>query len=124
MRTWEIDATAVRTLLAAAVAAPSIHNTQPWRFGLDADNGSVEVRAAVGRRLPMTVPDLRARHLSVGATVFNLRVAAAHLGWVPVVRLLPAEDDPELLAIVHLAGAGGDGPASGTGRPVNGIRLL
>ncbi|MFD3737742.1 hypothetical protein [Streptomyces sp. NPDC058629] len=49
MRTWEIDATAVRTLLAAAVAAPSIHNTQPWRFGLDADK--VEVRAAVGRRL-------------------------------------------------------------------------
>ncbi|MEU0159669.1 hypothetical protein ABZ154_12700 [Streptomyces sp. NPDC006261] len=112
MRTREIDAAAVQTLLAAAVAAPSIHNTQPWRFGLDADNGSVEVRAAAGRRLPVTDPDLRARHLSVGAAVFNLRVAAAHLGWVPVVRLLPAEDDPELLAVVHLAGAGEDGPPS------------
>lgn len=112
MRTRDIDAPAVQTLLAAAVAAPSIHNTQPWRFGLDADNGSVEVRTAAGRRLPLTDPDLRARHLSVGAAVFNLRVAAAYLGWVPVVRLLPAEDDPELLAIVHLAEADGDGTPS------------
>ncbi|MDX3605550.1 hypothetical protein C6W96_03295 [Streptomyces sp. CS149] len=112
MRTREIDATAVQTLLAAAVAAPSIHNTQPWRFGLDADTRTVEFRAVAGRRLPMTDPDLRARHISVGAAVFNLRVAAAHLGWRPVVRLLPAADDPDLLATVHLAGGGEDGPPS------------
>ncbi|QNE74310.1 hypothetical protein F0344_06530 [Streptomyces finlayi] len=112
MQTRKVDATAVQSLLTAAVAAPSIHNTQPWRFGLDPDSRSVEVRADFGRPLPMTDPDLRAQHLSVGAALFNLRVAAAHLGWEPVVRLLPAPDDPDLLATVRLSGSAEDGPAS------------
>ncbi|GGZ26922.1 hypothetical protein GCM10010300_82830 [Streptomyces olivaceoviridis] len=33
MQTRKIDAGALETLMAAAVAAPSIHNTQPWRTG-------------------------------------------------------------------------------------------
>jgi hypothetical protein len=112
MQTREVDATAVQYLLAAAVAAPSIHNTQPWRFGLDPDSRSVKVRTDPGRRLPTTDPGLRAQHLSVGAAVFNLRVATANLGWEPVVRLLPAADDPGLLAIVQLARPAEDGAAS------------
>lgn len=107
-QTRDIDATAVQTLLAAAVAAPSIHNTQPWRFGLDPASRSIEVRADRRRRLPMADPHLRAQHLSVGAAVLNLRVAAARLGWEPHVRLLPAADDPDLLATVRLAGPATD----------------
>ncbi|ODA70537.1 putative NAD(P)H nitroreductase [Streptomyces sp. AVP053U2] len=102
MQTRELDAAAVHALLAAAVAAPSIHNTQPWRFGLDPDSGTVQVRADRRRRLPAADPLRRAQHMSVGAAVFNLRVAAEHLGWVPVVRLRPAADDPDLLATVQL----------------------
>jgi hypothetical protein len=108
MQTREVDATAVHTLLAAAVAAPSIHNTQPWRFGLDPESRSIEVRFDHRRRLPLADPDLRAQHLSVGAAVLNLRVAAAHLGWAPAVRLLPAADEPDLLARVQLAGPAED----------------
>lgn len=102
MQTREVDATAVQTLLAAAVAAPSIHNTQPWRFRLDPDTRSVEVRADRDRWLPKADPERRAQYLSVGAAVLNLRLAAAHLGWNPVVRLLPFPDDPDLLAAVQL----------------------
>ncbi|MFI1169565.1 Acg family FMN-binding oxidoreductase [Streptomyces sp. NPDC020801] len=105
MQTPEVDAAALESLLYAAVAAPSIHNTQPWRFGMDADTRSIHVRADRARRLPLSDPYLRAQHLSVGAAVFNLRVAAAHLGWDPVVRLLPDPDDPDLLATVRLAGS-------------------
>ncbi|MBD0839714.1 Acg family FMN-binding oxidoreductase [Streptomyces sp. TRM68416] len=105
MRTQEIDATAVETLLAAAVAAPSIHNTQPWRFGMAPATRSVEVRDDRSRALPLADPDRRALHLSAGAAVFNLRVAAAHLGWNPRVTLLPDPDDPELLATVQLTAA-------------------
>jgi hypothetical protein len=112
MQTLEVDATTVGTLLAAAVAAPSIHNTQPWRFGLDPDSRSVEVRADRRRSLPLTDPDLRAQYLSVGAAVFNLRVAAEHLGWRPVVRLLPDDHEPDLLARVQLAGTAEGGPSS------------
>ncbi|MET8111774.1 Acg family FMN-binding oxidoreductase [Streptomyces prasinus] len=103
MQTREFDAAAVHTLLAAAVAAPSIHNTQPWRFGLDPDSGTVQVRADHRRQLPRADPLRRAQHMSVGAAVFNLRVAAEHLGWDPVVRLRPAVGDPDLLATVQLS---------------------
>lgn len=104
MQNREVDAAAVQDLLAAAVAAPSLHNTQPWRFGLDPDSRSIEVRIDRRRHLPMADPDLRAQYLSVGAAVFNLRVAAEHLGWAPAVLLLPAADDPDLLATVRLTG--------------------
>src|SRR5687767_1738785 len=102
-REVEVDATAVEALLAAAVAAPSVRSTQPWGFGREPENRSIGVRLDRRRRLPMAGPDARAQHLSVGAAVFNLRVAAAHLGWDPLVRLLPEADDPDLLARMRLA---------------------
>ena len=99
-----LDTTTVEALVAAATAAPSIHNTQPWRFQLDPGSRTVEVHAAWERALPLADPDGRALRLSVGAAVFNLRVAAAQLGWEPVLRLLPTAVDPGHLASVRLAG--------------------
>lgn len=96
-----LDASVLERLLAAAVAAPSIFNTQPWKFRLDPDTSALEVRAAPERSLREADPAGRALHLSVGAAVFNLRVAVAHCGWVPVTRLLPRPDDPEVLATVR-----------------------
>jgi nitroreductase len=107
-----IDARALETMLSAAVAAPSIHNTQPWRFRFDAETRTIEVHAVPDRSLPLADPTTRALHISVGAAVFNLQVAVAHLGWEPVVRLLPT-GQPDLLAVVRLAGP----PHGGTIRP-------
>jgi hypothetical protein len=97
-----LDGATLETLVSAAVAAPSIHNTQPWRFRLDEPTRTVEVRAARERALPLADPLGRALHLSVGAALFNLRVAANHFGWDPVVRLLPRAGDADLLATVQL----------------------
>ncbi|MEU6548811.1 nitroreductase family protein [Streptomyces sp. NPDC046915] len=108
MRTQALlDAATVESLLAAAVAAPSIHNTQPWRFRPDFANQVLEVRSAPERTLPLTDPMHRAQYLSVGAAVFNLRLAALHLGRRPEVRLLPDPDEPGLLAAVRLTGPHG-----------------
>lgn len=105
MRTTSIlNAATLEKLIAAAVAAPSLHNTQPWRCRPDPDTATIEVRAATERSLRHTDPLGRALHVSVGAAVFNLRVAVAHFGWEPVVRLLPRPAEPGLLASVRLAG--------------------
>ncbi|MFI0724137.1 Acg family FMN-binding oxidoreductase [Streptomyces sp. NPDC021224] len=87
-----LDGAALEKLVAAA--APSIHNTQPWRFRLDPATTTVEVHAAADRALYRIDPGGRGLHVSAGAAVFNLRAAVARFGWEPVVRLLPRPADP------------------------------
>ncbi|WP_329267093.1 Acg family FMN-binding oxidoreductase [Streptomyces sp. NBC_01451] len=99
-----LDVPTLEKLISAAVAAPSIHNTQPWRFRLDPDMVTLEIRASTNRVLRHIDPTGRALHLSVGCAVLNLRVAVAHFGWEPVTRLLPSPEEPELLATVRLGG--------------------
>lgn len=94
------DADTVRHLVAVAVTAPSIHNTQPWRFRVGPDRGTIEVHAAEERRLEHADPDARALHLSVGAALFNLRCAVARTGRRASVRLRPDTERPGLLATV------------------------
>ena len=100
-----LDAAALESWISAAVAAPSMYNTQPWSFRMDAATATLQVRAAPERSLRAADPTGRALHVSVGAAVFNLRVAVTHSGWGPVTRLLPCPEDPGLLATVRPAGA-------------------
>ncbi|MFH8387483.1 Acg family FMN-binding oxidoreductase [Kitasatospora sp. NPDC018058] len=102
MPTLTLDAAALESLVAAAVAAPSIHNSQPWRFRLEPATSTLEVRADRSRAVPAADPQGRALHISVGAAVLNLRVAARHLGWAPDIRLLPDPSEPDLLATIRL----------------------
>ncbi|MEV0220386.1 nitroreductase family protein [Streptomyces sp. NPDC050704] len=104
MSSTTLDVPTLETLISAAVAAPSIHNTQPWRFRLDPDTVTLEIRAVAERGLRHIDPTGRALHLSAGCALLNLRVAVAHFGWGPVTRLLPRPDEPDLLATVRLAG--------------------
>ena len=69
----------MRQLIAAAVAAPSVHNTQPWLFRVDDDAGP-PVRRRQSRQLQAQDPDGRALLMSCGAALLNLRLAAEHLG--------------------------------------------
>ncbi|WP_224281962.1 nitroreductase family protein [Streptomyces sp. LS1784] len=102
MSTLALDAPTLEKLVSAAVAAPSIHNSQPWRFRLRPDTSTLEVRADRSRAVPAADPQGQALHISVGAAVLNLRVAARHLGWAPDVRLLPEPAEPDLFAVVRL----------------------
>ena len=99
-----LDPNAVQTLISAGGAAPSIHNTQPWRFTVDPQTRTVTVHAAWERSLPLADAKGRALHVSVGAAIFNLMVAARHLEWEPILHLLPRSSDPGLLAEVRMAG--------------------
>jgi nitroreductase len=94
----------VTDLLAAAVSAPSMHNTQPWRFRVRRFSHVIELRADPARALPYSDWNGRAVHIACGAALFNLRLAAAVAGREPVVKLLPDPLQPALLASVRLAG--------------------
>jgi nitroreductase len=86
--------------LGAAVLAPSLLNTQPWRFHVQA--GGVDVFADLSRRLEAVDPRGREMVLSVGAAIFNLRVAMLAHGRQPLVAALPQPEQEDLLARVTL----------------------
>jgi nitroreductase len=94
----------VAELVHAATLAPSMHNTQPWRFRLLRDAETIELYADPDRMLPRSDPHGRAVHIACGAALFNLRVAAAAAGRLAVARLLPVPAEPLLLATVRLSG--------------------
>jgi hypothetical protein len=93
------DEEIVRYVVARAVWAPSVHNTQPWRF--TADGGpQLSLYADAGRRLAVADPDGREMMISCGAALFNIRLALRSLGWIPQTRVLPDPAQPTLMAQV------------------------
>lgn len=96
------QATDTLACVRAATLAPSIHNSQPWRFRIRPDG--VDVYADWRRRLEVIDPDGRQLVISVGAAIFNLRLAIHQCGQTPSVRLRPSADEPQLLAAIDLAG--------------------
>ena len=89
-------------LVATAARAPSVHNTQPWKFGV---RGSVvEVLADPSRKLHRIDPAGRELMISCGGALFGLRLGLRNLGYLPAVELLPDPAQPGLVARVGLAG--------------------
>ncbi|WP_225823946.1 Acg family FMN-binding oxidoreductase [Streptomyces naphthomycinicus] len=114
-----LDVNAVTALVADAAAAPSLHNAQPWSFRYLRDVGVLRLYADLKRALPRTDPENRGLHVGCGAALLNLRVAAAAAGLAPIVRVLPDQAFPELLAEVHLLGTGTpDGALAGLGSAI------
>jgi hypothetical protein len=92
----------VETVLRSASLAPSVHNSQPWRFRVLPDR--IELHPDLDRRLPATDPDDRELRLSCGAALFNLRMALQGFGVRPLVSLLPGHVAPGALATVRRGG--------------------
>jgi hypothetical protein len=89
----------VESLIATAARAPSVHNTQPWRFRVS--TYTVELYADPARKLRMD-PLGRELAISCGAALFGLRLGIRSLGFMPLVDILPTPARPGLLARVSL----------------------
>jgi len=96
--------TQARALLRAADAArfaPSIHNTQPWRWVVHP--GRLELFAVTDRQLPRQDPDGHMLLISCGTALHHARVALAAEGWqcvidrpagAPLATIRPTEHGP------------------------------
>jgi nitroreductase len=94
----DLTESALTACVEAAIAAPSIHNSQPWRFRIR--EGGIDVLADWDRRLEVIDPSGRELLISVGAAVFNLRVAMRQQARVPTLRLSPETTDLDRVARV------------------------
>ncbi len=83
-----VTQTALAATLEAAVQAPSLHNSQPWRFQVEHD--TIELRIPTEQVLPVGDPSSRAARIACGAALYNWQLACAvELGRQPEVLLLP-----------------------------------
>ena len=95
------DAGTVRTVLNLAARAPSVHNTQPWRWRVD--DARLHLYADAERQLPNTDPDGRDLILSCGTALHHCVIAFAAVGWLSKVTRLPDPDDANYLAAIELS---------------------
>jgi nitroreductase len=96
MTTQTLDRAVFHTAVEAAIRAPSLHNSQPWRFRTR--DGALEVLADERRRLPAADPDGWALRIACGTAILNARLAFAVAGHPAQVRLRPDPAQPDLLA--------------------------
>ncbi len=82
--------------------APSIHNTQPWRWRVTGD--VLELWAVRDRQLGVADPLGRLLTVSCGAALHHARVALAAEGIASTVERRPDPDQPDLLARVTATG--------------------
>jgi nitroreductase len=104
-----LDSAALEVVIATAARAPSVHNTQPWRFRVTED--TIELYADPARRLNVLDPSGRDMVISCGAALFGLRLAVRRAGFRPVAEILPRWPALDPLARVRLGAAAAVGPA-------------
>ncbi len=97
-----LEPSAVTAALEVAVRAPSIHNTQPWRWRLDPDG--LVLLADRERQLRVADPDGHSMLLSCGAALYLTEVGLRATGLEIETSVLP-DSDPDLLARFRAVGS-------------------
>lgn len=95
------DLSTIRAGLEMACRAPSVHNSQPWRWVIG--DRSIHLFADRSRTLPVIDRTGRELTISCGAALHHARVALRAFGWRPDVHRLPNPADADHLAAIELA---------------------
>jgi nitroreductase len=86
-----------------ALRAPSIFNTQPWRWRVTAD--ALELSADPDRQLPVVDPEHMMTTISCGIGLHHARTALSAAGHSHDVARLPDPGRPDLLARIRITGS-------------------
>ncbi len=102
--TFDVPPTARALAVAARLAgyAPSVHNTQPWRWRIAGD--AMGLHADFGRQLVASDPRGRLLAISCGAALFEARTALAAAGWRVTVERTNGDRHGDLLARIVITG--------------------
>ena len=93
----------VTAMVEAAALAPSIHNSQPWRFAVEGER--LEILMDESRGTPAIDPIGRGLHMACGAAAFNALAAARAAGRACTIALGEQRGRPELVAVLTLGGS-------------------
>jgi hypothetical protein len=99
MKTTALDTQTLRKAVQLACRAPSVHNSQPWRWVTE--DGVLRLFVDRDRTVPGTDRSGREAILSCGAALDHLRVAMLAAGWGAEVERFPNPNDPEHLATIE-----------------------
>ncbi len=92
----------ITSILEEARRAPSVLNSQPWRFRVCGN--TIEVYLENKAELEEVDPKGRLQVASCGTLIAHLEYAIQKRGWVPKVTFFPRFEEPDLVAFVEIAG--------------------
>lgn len=95
-----IGTRALRAVAQRARLAPSVHNTQPWRFEIAP--GTFTLRVDRTRQLRVLDPTGRQMIISAGCALFNARVGVAAAGMRATVVRFPEGETSDVVAIMRV----------------------
>jgi nitroreductase len=94
------DTETIHAVLSLASRAPSVHNSQPWRWRVGPH--ALHLYADDAVHLMHTDPDRRDLMISCGSALNHCTVALAALGWQTKVTHMPNPSDPAHLASIQV----------------------
>ena len=104
------DPETLRAVLTLATKAPSVNNSQPWRWRIGPDSlhlyadapADAPADADARHQLPRTDADRRDLLLSCGSALHHCTVGLAAMGWLATIDRLPDPADPDHLAAIEM----------------------
>jgi nitroreductase len=96
-----VELEVIKRAVRLACRAPSLHNSQPWRWAVDGN--AVHLYLDRNRILHATDRAGREAIISCGAVLDHFRVAMAAAGWTANIDRFPGTNEPDHLASIDFA---------------------